>query len=210
MVIKKLTFASIGAPAGLLVLTLTTAPAMSAAPARQSFAATCAAPVSRGDSAASLLRRFAGNARRETLPGAEGETMPGVVLYPRDPQRRIEVAFSDARLTQVSTLTLRGATSVWSVGGMALGDGIDQITSSNGRGFALTGFEWDYGGSVIDLKGGALSRLPGGCTLTIRFSPPANATSTPQSLMGDVRLESTNPALRHLRPVVIELSLNWR
>ena len=206
MTLNKLVFAS----AGLLALALATGPAMAAAPARPSFAATCAGPVTRSDSAASLLRRFAGNARRETLPGAEGETFPGVVLYPRDPQRRIEVAFSDARMTQVSMLILRGARSVWSAGGLALGDGIDKITASNGRSFALTGFEWDYAGSVIDLKGGALSHLPGGCTLTLRFSPPANASSTPESLMGDVRLESTNPALRRLRPVVSEITLNWR
>ena len=164
------------------MLTLAAAPASSTAPARQSFAATC----------------------------AEGETFPGVVLYPRDPHRRIEVAFSDARMTHVSTLILRGTRSVWSVGSMALGDGIDQITSSNGRGFALSGFEWDYGGYVTDLKGGALSRLPGGCTLSIRFSPPANAMSTPEALMGDITLQSTNPTLRRLRPTVTQLSLNWR
>ena len=203
---------SIGASVSLLGLglALAVAPAKSAAPPSQTLAATCAGPVTRSDSAASLLRRFGANARRETLPGAEGETMPGVVLYPRDPQRRIAVVFTDERMTRVSALILDGTHSNWSVGGISLGDGIDKVTASNGHGFALTGFEWDYGGSVIDLKGGALSHLPGGCTVTIRFSPPANSTTTPEALMGDRRLESTNPALRRLRPVVTELSLNWR
>lgn len=170
----------------------------------------CASPVGPGDSAATLLRRFAGNARKQTVPGAEGETAQALVLYPRDPLRRIEVLFSDDKMLHSSSITLRAARSVWTVAGLHIGDQIEQVTQRNARGFALTGFEWDYAGSVIDLKGGALSRLPGGCTVTIRFSPPATATSTPEALMGDTRLESTNPALRRLRPVVTELSLNWR
>ena len=193
----------------LLSLTLASDPAIPAAPPAHSFSATCTSPVTRGDTAATILRRFGANARRETLPGAEGETFQGVVLYPRDRQRRVEVAFSDDARPHVSSIRIRGNSSTWSFGSMALGDGIPQITSSNGRGFTLSGFEWDYGGYVTDLKGGALSRLPGGCTLGIRFSPPANATSTPEAVMGDVQVPSTHPALRRLRPVVTELSLNW-
>lgn len=196
------------ASTGLLAALLLAAPAASAPPPN-SYAATCTAPVSRNDSAAAILRRFGANARRATLPGAEGDTFPGVVLFARDPRRRVEIAFADARQTRVSMLRIRGNDHTWSVGSMALGDGIPQITSSNGRGFTLSGFEWDYGGYVTDLKGGALSAMSGGCTLGIRFSLPANVTSTPESLMGDVSVESTNPALRRLRPTVTELSLNW-
>ena len=203
---KKLAIVS----AGLLALALADAPSISAAPGSHSFAATCTSPVMRGDTAATILRRFGANARRETLPGAEGATYPGVVLYPRDPQRRVEIAFSDDARPHVSSIRIRGNSSTWSFGSMALGDGIPQITSSNGRAFTFSGFEWDYGGYVTDLKGGALSHLPGGCTLGIRFSLPATVTSTPEALMGDVQVQSTNPALRRLRSVVTELSLNWR
>ena len=195
--------------AGLLTLALAGAPAISAAPARHAFAATCTSPVTRSDTAATILRRFGANARRETLPGAEGETYRGVVLYPRDPQRRVEIAFSDDARPHVSSIRIGGDSSNWSFGSMALGDGVPQITSSNGRSFTFSGFEWDYGGYVTDLKGGALSRLPGGCRLGIRFSLPANVTTTPEALMGDVQVPSTHPALRRLRPVVTELSLNW-
>lgn len=197
------------AAAGFLGLVLAAAaPASGTAPGH-SFAATCTAPVSRNDTAAAILRRFGANAQRETLPGAEGDTFPGVVLYPRDRQRRVEIAFTDDARPRVASIRIRGNSSRWSFGGMALGDGLAQITSSNGRGFTLSGFEWDYGGYVTDLKGGALSRLPGGCRLGIRFSLPASITTTPESVMGDVQLPSTNPALRRLRPVVTELSLNW-
>ncbi len=196
------------ATAGLLAALVFASPAASAL-SRRNFAATCTSPVSRNDTAATILHRYGAQARRETLPGAEGETFPGVVLYPRDRLRRVEIAFTDDARPRVASIRIRGNRSNWSIGNMALGDGIDQITSSNGRGFALSGFEWDYGGYVTDLKGGVLSRLPGGCRLGIRLSLPANVTNTPNALMGDVSVDSTSPALRRLRPVVTELSLNW-
>lgn len=196
------------ATAGLLAALVLASPAASAL-SRRNFAATCTSPVSRNDTAATILHRYGAQARRETLPGAEGETFPGVVLYPRDRLRRVEIAFTDDARPRVASIRIRGNRSNWSIGNMALGDGIDQITSSNGRGFALSGFEWDYGGYVTDLKGGVLSRLPGGCRLGIRLSLPANVTNTPNALMGDVSVDSTSPALRRLRPVVTELSLNW-
>lgn len=170
----------------------------------------CASPVGRDDSAAALLRRFGRNARKETVPGPEGETFEALVLYPRDSRRRIEVTFADARMLRPASVTLRSGSSVWSMAGLRLGDSLDRVATRNGRDFTLSGFEWDYGGYVTDLKGGALASLPGGCTITLRFSLPANLMSTPEALMGDVQLQSNNPALRRVRPVVSQMALNWR
>jgi hypothetical protein len=170
----------------------------------------CASPVGRNDSAAALIRRFGANARKEKVPGAEGEEFEALVLYPRDPQRRIEVAFADDKMLRPSSVTVRGTSSAWALAGLRLGDGLEQVTQRNGRGFALSGFEWDYGGYVTDLKGGALAQLPGGCTVTVRFSLPANLMSTPEVLMGDKSLQSSGPILRRTRPVVSELALNFR
>ncbi len=203
--------AMFAASAVLLTAAVLAPPAAPAAEplSRHNFAASCTTPVSRNDTAATILNRYGAQARRETLPGAEGETFPGVVLYPRDRLRRVEIGFSDDARPRVAFIRIRGNASTWSFGNMALGNSVAQITAANGRGFTLSGFEWDYGGFVTDLKGGVLSQLPGGCRLGIRFSLPANVTSTPEALMGDVSVESTHPALRRLRPVVDELSLNW-
>ncbi len=200
----------LAASAGLLAALALSPPAPAASPlSRRNFAATCTSPISRNDTAATILQRYGAQARRETLPGAEGETFRGVVLYPRDPQRRVEIGFSDDARPRVAFIRIRGNRSVWTFGNMALSNSVAQITAANGRGFTLSGFEWDYGGYVTDLKGGVLSQQPGGCRLGIRFSLPANVTTTPEALMGDVPVQSTNSALSRLRPVVDELSLNW-
>lgn len=195
--------------AAAMVAAIALAAPHASALSRRNNAANCTTPVSRNDTAATILRRFGAQARRETLPGAEGETYPGLVLYPRDRMRRIEIAFTDDARPRVASIRIRGNSSLWSFGNMALGNGVAQITAGNGRGFTLSGFEWDYGGYVTDLKGGTLENLPGGCRLGIRFSLPSTVTTTPEALMGDVQVQSTNPALRRLRPVVTELSLNW-
>ena len=51
---------------------------------------------------------------------------------------------------------------------------LKEMASLNGGPFTLYGFDWDYGGTVSDWKGG-LSNLSGGCNLIVVFSPDENS-----------------------------------
>ena len=53
--------------------------------------------------------------------------------------------------------------------GYSFGDGIEAVEKANGGPFAVSGFEWDYGGFVTDWKGGKLKEA-GGCATTVRFA----------------------------------------
>lgn len=188
-----------------LIAALALAPAAQAAPAPAPVG--CAAPIARHDSAAALKARFGKAARIEDVPIGEGDTAKALVLFGKDKARRIEVLYWDDAMRRVSTIRWQG--KGWSAGGLRIGEGLAAVTRANGRAFRLSGFDWDYGGWVTDLRGGRLARMPGGCTIGIRFEPPAHATYTPDGISGDMTIASTLPALVRYRPVISTLSIGW-
>lgn len=191
-----------------LVALAAASPAAPPAVAPAPHAVTCSSPVGPRDSARALQRRFGKQARIETIAGAEGETTRAVVLYPRDPRRRLEVVFFDEALRQPSSISVTGRQSDWTFDGFRLGDGIDRFTAANGKPFELAGFEWDYGGIVHNWGGkGALEAHDVQCGLSARFAP--SVRQLPEALVGDVVLKSNQPQLRRVRPVAVELSMNW-
>jgi hypothetical protein len=166
---------------------------------------TCSGPIEPGDTATSLQKRYGEQARLETLSGAEGIEFPGLVLWPDDPSRRIEVAFAEEGQRTVSSAGLAG-TSAWRVAGLALGDPLVRATEANGKPFKLWGFSWDYGGYVSDLAGGKLAALPGGCRVIVRVGPREGA-DVPDALVGEVELSSDDPRLEAAGVTIEELTL---
>ncbi len=189
----------------LLAMALASAGAARAAPARLD----CTGPVTRKMSAAAILVKFGKDARRENIPGAEGQTSKGVVLYPDDAARRLEITFWDDAQTVVSSISIgNGATGWTGPGGIHRGSSVAEVAAANGGPFELSGFAWDYGGYVTNLRGGKLARLPGGCALQLRFTP-ADEGHVPDALVGERTLVSTAPLLQKVAPKLDTLTIGW-
>ncbi|MDN5004930.1 hypothetical protein ACFQZO_29180 [Bradyrhizobium sp. GCM10027634] len=171
---------------------------------------TCVSPIARDDTEASLKQRYGKDAVVQELPGAEGETYKGLVLFPKAMDRRIEIGFADDKAGRASGLILRDTakTSRWSVSGITIGSSLADLQKANGKPFLVADFEWDYGGFVTDWKGGTLGHpLQGGCTVTIRFD---RKSAAPKSLLGDgVKVASDNATLVKWAPVVTEIGVNF-
>lgn len=110
------------------------------------------------DTFESLRDRYGADAVvRETLPGAEGDSVEGWVLFPRDRARRIEV-HPDESGVHPAMLSV-GEGSTWTRSdGVRIGLDTRALEALNGRPFEFAGFGWDYGGVVMDWKGGRLAR----------------------------------------------------
>ena len=106
-----------------------------------------------------LEQRFgAANVRVGDVPGAEGETSRGVILFPDDPTRRAYVYFKDEQhLRGLAMLRVEDARSRWQLdSGVTVGTPLSKLVAMNGKPLAFTGFDWDYGGVVSDWHGGRL------------------------------------------------------
>jgi acyl-coenzyme A thioesterase PaaI-like protein len=113
------------------------------------------------DSEATLVLRYGrANVRRDSLPGAEGESVYGTVLFPTDSVRTLYVYWRDDTFRGVESVrTAPGATAWVAWPGIAPGDAMTEVERRNGRPFDLSGFGWDYGGLVVDWRGGRFASL---------------------------------------------------
>ncbi len=111
------------------------------------------------DGLVELRTRFGqGNVTVAELDGAEGETMRGIVLFAKDPQRRAELFMQDETLRGIASVRVSGASSRWHLAnGIKPGLTLLRIAAMNGRPVTFNGLDWDYGGTITDWHGGALA-----------------------------------------------------
>ncbi len=171
-------------------------------------AITCTWPVGPNDSARTLLRRFGRQARMADIGIGEGETERGVLLYPNDPRRRIEVLFRGSGMRAPQSARFVGERAPWTVAGIRLGDSLESVSRRNGGAMNMQQFDADYGGTVHDFNGGRLATVLGRCEPSIVFSPGDGATY-PESLSGDGAVASDHPDMAEARAYVAILGIEF-
>ncbi|MFL6593683.1 MAG: hypothetical protein ACJ8GK_13375 [Luteimonas sp.] len=106
-----------------------------------------------------LRQRFGdANVRIADVPGGEGETTRGIVLFPDDSMRRAFLYFQDAeRLRGLSLIRIVDQASRWRLeDGIGIGMPLSKLVALNGKPVDFSGFDWDYGGAIGDWNGGRL------------------------------------------------------
>ena len=90
--------------------------------------------------------------------------------------------------------------------GITLGTRLKELERLNGRPFTLTGFDWDYGGTVTNWNGGKLAeQIP---DMILRLTPDYDETDTQlteaeaHAVLGDQEITSDNPIVQRLNPAV--------
>jgi hypothetical protein len=139
---------------------------------------------------------------------------PGNILFSNDPKRRLEVLWHDsARRSRPSSIRV-APEAIWRIDvpgalppirhGMMLAE----VEEANGRPFEILGFGWDRGGHAGNWKGGRLAKPDGGCELSLRFDPEPGFLAM-DAISGDRPFSSADARMRAVRPVVVEIRLNW-
>ncbi len=158
--------------------------------------------------AESLTQRFgAANIADQTLDGPEGMKYQATVIFPNDPSRRIEVQWADLEHRTTPTfVSVNGEHSQW-IGphGLALGQTLAEVEQRNGKPFAVYGFDWDYGGTVSNWKGGAFAP-DNGCLTQAAFRATA---SNYDSAIGDQEFQSDGAAIRSAAPRLAQMSVSF-
>lgn len=189
----------------LLMLLLSSFGAQSA---DQTEELTCNNIVKAEDTAETITSRYKNEAAIEEISGAEGETAKVLTLFGKDASRKLNISFMDDDMTKLSAIGPAEGATHWTVAGLTLGSPLADVVKANGGKFEISGFEWDYGGYVTDLKGGRLSAIEGGCMMMIRFNPP-EGQDIPASLLGERSVSSSDAKLARLNPHVSDIQLGW-
>jgi len=169
----------------------------------------CTGPVTQTTPAAAILTRFGRDARRGDVMGADGRPVRGVILYPDDPARRLEIAFWDDAQTAMSSVTADARATAWTGPlGLHAGSTLAEVIAVNGHNFSLSGFDWHYGGYITSFWNGKLLKLDGGCAAQIRLGLPADA-KLPKAIVGERDLNSTLADVKAAGPRIDRLSIGW-
>ncbi|MDB5530416.1 MAG: hypothetical protein JWR51_3519 [Devosia sp.] len=166
---------------------------------------TCQGPYSSNDTGESLLTRYQSQARIMEVADLSGESGDSLVLYPDDPNARIETGDAHGNGTgRITALTVKGRNSLWTVGGLKIGTRLNELTEINGGPVTLTGF-WQETGTTFSMLGW----LPrGDCKVTIvMFAPQGMRTDHP--LYGLKKIQSDDPRLASFDLEIDELILIW-
>ena len=151
------------------------------------------------------------NLRDSSVALGEGETAPGTLLYPDDPQRRVEIIWSDPGAKRAPRrVVLRGDRSRWMLPRqISLGTSLADLESANGRPFRLSGFAWDYAGAVTSWEGGALDSLLPGVRLYLEPRIEDRAGAPYRHVQGDHEFPSDNRDMRALEPRIYQIFVDF-
>lgn len=155
-----------------------------------------------------VLALYGDSARIGQIHLGEGLFAEGVILFPDNPRRTVEI-FWDPSIdpTYPSYFGISGTedgeTDWKTTEGITIGTPLAELERLNGRSFQFFGFGWDYGGRVSDWNGGNLDP-----TLGLRLDPEGSE-NVPETLIGDQTISSDNPALEGLEVVVSALEVNF-
>ena len=193
----------------LLPLMLLSSPA-DAAPRTAPGVIGCTGPLSKNVSHARLVKAFGKrNVTIEAVGIGEGETQVASVIFPRDPARRIEVLWIDEKRRRKASEIRTGIDATWRTEhGIRRGMPLSEVEALNGRPFELWGFGFDYGGTTLDWKGGALATQSGGCTLVLRFAMRDGADNA-AVYVGEQSLMSDQEGTRKADPVIDQVMLQF-
>jgi len=159
-----------------------------------------------------LVARYgATNVVDQDIDVGEGETEHGTVLFPNDPMREIEIIWKNAQESAPASLEVRGGRSVWKTShGISLGTTLKELEKINGRKFSLSGFGWDYPGTVWSWEDGMLSKdfSNNGYRVLLRLDAGQTSNVTTKelgSVTGDQSFSSANSVMQKLNPRVYDI-----
>ena len=167
-----------------------------------------------GGSEADLREAYgASQVRASRIELGEGDTAPGTILFPDDPDRRLQILWADSSARRApERLILRGERSRWRLPrGISLGTSLAELEDKNGRPFTLAGFGWDYAGVIVSWNGGALdSTLSPDVKLYLEPRIEDRVGEAYRRVLGDRDYSSALPAMRSLNPRVYQIFVDWR
>jgi len=140
----------------------------------------------------------------------DGEIEPETVLFPNDPERRIEILWKDPeRRADPSSVAIRGKVSRWhAVHGISLGTTALQLQRVNGRPFhwSLKNDGTDMAEELISWRGGVLEKESRGDGRVFRSLERSPTNGTKPRRPSDFSVDSDSPVMRAENPHVSEIS----
>jgi hypothetical protein len=150
------------------------------------------------------------NVTATNVEANDGTKVAASVIFPDDPQQRLEVWWKDATSGGTHLIVINGQSDWTAPGGLRLGLTLAELEKLNHKSFKLRGFDKDGIAAISDWGGGELASLAGGCNagLSLRADPKVSAKII-GALSPNKEYASSNPQVRATNPIVSEILIGY-
>ncbi|MCY3858523.1 MAG: hypothetical protein OXG25_06390 [Gammaproteobacteria bacterium] len=163
----------------------------------------------------SLIQAFGiNNVVEAEIHEDEGFYKPGLLIFPGSDDE-VEIFWHEPQTQQsLRKVRIQGRQSSWKLpSGLKLGADLQTIEAHNRKPFRLTGFDWDYGGTIVSWENGYLeSSSSESCRLIIRLGYDTSKytwelISKHGGVHGMDRFSSGHPTIQQMGAYIREISL---
>lgn len=171
-------------------------------------------PVTRTSTEKSLLRTFGRLAATGNIGVGEGVDEPGLVLYPSNSSRRLEITWNNSQPPHPAMVFVCRSITVtpcqWRTArGIGIGTTLRELEKLNGGPFEIVGWGSDVGGNLTSFQGGRLEKELAGLSLTLvpridgegNYLPRLNHGEFSE-VQGEKFMPSSHPVMQKLNPYV--------
>jgi hypothetical protein len=140
----------------------------------------------------------------------DGTKVAASVIFPDDPQQRLEVWWKDATSGGTHLIVITGQSDWTAPGGLRLGLALAELEKLNHKSFKLKGFDKNGVATISDWGGGELASLAGGCNsgVSLRADPKVSAKII-GALSPNKEYASSNSQMRAAKPTVSEILIGY-
>jgi hypothetical protein len=144
------------------------------------------------------------------VDGPDNSKLMASVLFPRDPQRRLEVLWTnDSSRSGTQVIAINGKSNWAAPRGIKLGTPLATVEKINGKPFKMTAFGPD-GSTAASWQDGAMLNHQGGCIVGMRFiADPRAPEDARRKLASAQELQSSDATVRAARPTVVEILIGF-
>lgn len=170
----------------------------------------CEGPFAKDSDHNRLVTVFGQSNVAKTIVHEESEQLKASTVFSKDPARSVQITWWDEKARKRPSSIQTEGTDWFGPKGIRVGMTLNEVEVLNGGPFTLYGFDWDYGGTTADWKGGAFAHLPGGCNLIVTFEVGENVDdATAIKVAGDSKFSSAQSEMKAVNPKVRGISLAY-
>ena len=169
-------------------------------------------PVDQKSTERALLALPGAGAKAAQIYMGEGFEEPGVVLYPDDPSRRLEVVWRGSPPAPAFVWICRGGKVPcrWrTAAGVSMGTTLKELERLNGKPFEMLGSGFDGSGLVSSFGDGKLASYDHGLRLMLGLRIDGLTGQEADAVTGDRVISSSHPVLQKLNPRVGSMRLDF-
>lgn len=143
----------------------------------------------------------------------EGFQEPGTVVFDGDVNRVLQILWTESAPKVPSTIrvcTVAATACRWhSASGVTMHTDLKTLEKVNGRPFPMSGFGWDYSGTVTEWGGGKLDSARGRLLVRLQEDDKKLTRKEINSVQGDKGFSSADPVMQKMNPRVYEMILDF-